>query len=1049
MPLTLGRRSILITAAVLACLFACSAPALAVRRCRIGLAGEFPSGYNGLLARQGLPRHILLDCQLTDPGVLNRYEILLVTNLAGPVIAEAMPVLLEYARQGGTLLLDSNAVPPEEVVAGARGAFKHAPLIIVSGADNPLAALLGQGQQFQCVGGTRFLDPEGAPGVRVLARYEGKAVPPGQLLPAPPNAGTPAIWEKPFGQGRLLYSGPALGWAFSLVGERFEPLVVALLRHLTGERGDPQLVPEGLHLGNKQSASSLKVANLPPDPEERPAEPVRTPLRRPAGKAARLPVGVLPLDTDADPGHFNLSGSYLPGKRSAEVLLHYWSAGTCVRVALMPTQARIARVENGKVTGQAALALSGAGAVPFVIKERWDSIVLHAAGQRAVVSARDLWEGKFGTRGDALSEIRFQSVEPAVFSDDFMRTAAEPGAWEVAGGQWECAPVQNPDMGANPFTYSAASREAAWASAGFPFWDDYVFQAAVKPTSAGGAVGLCVYFQDSGNHLRFRAIVQESLAKVADGFTLYRQRDGKPEMLAEGGGCLVKGQWYRIAVRVSGDTITASVDGRPVLTARDTTYPGGRVALFVRDASARFDDVQVQPAHAVPFSEGGLDTSTPRFAGIIDVDTWAAPATQWEASFGVPGLFWRRGQFHGDVSLSLRLGENGRMGEWGSGRVGERAKGRVGERGSGASLASGEGQGLTLLLASDGVRPESGYALVVRPADTGAGAASGPARVSSSTRRPLAPSRKSAPGSARRTAAGAPISHSPTPPLPHSPTSTPAYRAVLLRAGAVVAQGESTAGGEPLVTLQRVGARLLGWVDRRLVVEYTDPQPITDGSRMGFLAEAFRPRLSSLRLRARNVLDYTFDQAPTDWWVSGGIWEVTNRWSCTPDWSWFGGSSPEVAAIWHKRAFAGDVVLDYYVGPRMYNRGANRPQEVCKDFNAVICGDGRSATSGYSFAVGAEENGAGVRLLRNNTVVATNDAFRFYSGAHNRWFSLRVEKQGDTVSLYIEGQKMLSYTDPHPLPGGYVGLWTRDNGVMIPRVTLYYQAMTGQTLSAF
>jgi 3-oxoacyl-[acyl-carrier-protein] synthase II len=63
----------------------------------------------------------------------------------------------------------------------------------------------------------------------------------------------------------------------------------------------------------------------------------------------------------------------------------------------------------------------------------------------------------------------------------------------------------------------------------------------------------------------------------------------------------------------------------------DSTLPfvlgttGGGIALYVQGGSARFDDVRVQPAGADDAVRSSLDGHTARFAGMIDVDSWAAP----------------------------------------------------------------------------------------------------------------------------------------------------------------------------------------------------------------------------------------------------------------------------------------------------------------------------------------------------------------------------------------------------------------------------------------
>ena len=219
------------------------------------------------------------------------------------------------------------------------------------------------------------------------------------------------------------------------------------------------------------------------------------------------------------------------------------------------------------------------------------------------------------------------------------------------------------------------------------------------------------------------------------------------------------------------------------------------------------------------------------------------------------------------------------------------------------------------------------------------------------------------------------------------------------------------------LSLRRAGTRVLGLVEDRVVLKA--PYAGGGGGRVALRAVGFRPRLSRVALWAANVRDYTFDTAPVDWWVGSGEWDVTNRWSCTPDWSWFGGYSPEVAAIWHKWPLRGDVVLDLYAAPKMIGDGPRRREQFA-DFNAVLCGDGSNIDSGYAFLVG--EQGRGARILRRGQVVAENPRFRFFGQGHNRWANIRVEKQGAILRLTVEGQVVLQWADPVPLAAGYAGI---------------------------
>jgi hypothetical protein len=224
------------------------------------------------------------------------------------------------------------------------------------------------------------------------------------------------------------------------------------------------------------------------------------------------------------------------------------------------------------------------------------------------------------------------------------------------------------------------------------------------------------------------------------------------------------------------------------------------------------------------------------------------------------------------------------------------------------------------------------------------------------------------------------------------------------------------------------------------VVRHSASGPARQLTRLGFLATDLRPRISGLRLRAGNTLDYYFDHAPTDWWIGSGTWELAVRWPCTPEWSWLAGESRGVAALWHKRRFMGNQTLDLHVGPRTVAHSENKhPREICRAFNVVLCGDGKNVNSGYSFVVGTERNGSGVTLSRNGKVVAREPAYRIYSDAHNQWINVRAQKDGNEIRLWVGDQRILDWHDPNPLPGGRLAVWTKDNGIMIPRVTVYYE----------
>ncbi|HEX8834000.1 MAG TPA: hypothetical protein VF719_07350, partial [Abditibacteriaceae bacterium] len=131
------------------------------------------------------------------------------------------------------------------------------------------------------------------------------------------------------------------------------------------------------------------------------------------------------------------------------------------------------------------------------------------------------------------------------------------------------------------------------------------------------------------------------------------------------------------------------------------------------------------------------------------------------------------------------------------------------------------------------------------------------------------------------------------------------------------------------------------------------------------------PNFEKVEIESPHVYDYTFTEAPTDWRVQSGVWEMTNRWACSPGWSWFGGRSDEVAAVWHKRKFSGDVSVQFYFAFKMGLAGAPTWKYHPSDAAITIGGDGQNLGSGYSFIIGANDNSRSV-LMKGGRVVAEN-----------------------------------------------------------------------------
>ena len=206
---------------------------------------------------------------------------------------------------------------------------------------------------------------------------------------------------------------------------------------------------------------------------------------------------------------------------------------------------------------------------------------------------------------------------------------------------------------------------------------------------------------------------------------------------------------------------------------------------------------------------------------------------------------------------------------------------------------------------------------------------------------------------------------------------------------------------------------------------------------------------ATVRVTSSNTLEYTFDTSPTDWKVECGRWGLLNKWICDPRWSWFGGRTKTLAALWNKFIFSGDISVEAHVALMMQKE--EPPYERPGDYNIAICGDGVNLDSGYTLIFGGDNN-SWTRLYRKGKMVAESwkEEHRLFSDRirhpdkpdlHQRWFHLKLEKIGNKLSFYRDNALAFTFEDPEPLADGRLGFWTIDNGFLLSRVRIAHGGM--------
>ena len=265
------------------------------------------------------------------------------------------------------------------------------------------------------------------------------------------------------------------------------------------------------------------------------------------------------------------------------------------------------------------------------------------------------------------------------------------------------------------------------------------------------------------------------------------------------------------------------------------------------------------------------------------------------------------------------------------------------------------------------------------------------------------------------------------------------YRVTVERQGKELAKRSLALAREPkLFAAERVGHALLAHVDGKVVLTAEDAEPL-DGRSVGWAASQARLETSGVNIYSRHVAVYAFHKAPTHWRTVAGDWEVTNRWACDPRWSFFAGerARDKLVAMWNKRDFGPDVTVEFAAGIRHDPDRGGSKYAYASDANVVLCGDGRDLRNGYNVVFGGWDN-TRTRILRNGKTLAETRSVRFprqYS-IHRKWFYFKIQTQGGRLRSWVDNALALEATDPEPLTGGKVALWTWDNDIMVARVRI-------------
>ena len=178
-----------------------------------------------------------------------------------------------------------------------------------------------------------------------------------------------------------------------------------------------------------------------------------------------------------------------------------------------------------------------------------------------------------------------------IFSDNFESGTSK---W-ISSGPGTAAIATD---GSNVYDLSCLMSKVFLAAAGDVTWTNVIVQARVKILSFNGSsssyyAGLCARVQDANNYY---CVTLRSDGNVAIRGDIAGSSNSIGSSNSYG---VVTGTWYTVQLEIVGSTITASINGTPVLpkcgdpAITDASLASGGIALIVDNAEAEFDDVTV------------------------------------------------------------------------------------------------------------------------------------------------------------------------------------------------------------------------------------------------------------------------------------------------------------------------------------------------------------------------------------------------------------------------------------------------------------------------
>ncbi|BCM91034.1 hypothetical protein IAD21_02898 [Abditibacteriota bacterium] len=754
------------------------------------------------------------------------------------------------------------------------------------------------------------------------------------------------------------------------------------------------------------------------------------------------------------------------------------SAQNCVLLDLESNKnlvvALLVRVQNGKRTPLKTFGFPKQKGELGLIRVGRELSVLwngNGLGQAQI----DLGGNKLGVRTSGswqVEEPQIQPTEAVVFRDDFMRASGPdspevPDEWSVQG-VWKTSGTLGPradaSLSPNPFVFRASGAGDHVAKAGKWWWSGYSISASVRAVAAdednSPLVAAIEGFSDGKNGVRGEVDFGTGVARIlVNGHIVAASSPFDASI----------GEWHRLRLEPTNGSVRFLFDGNEVVHA-NCSLAQGSVALRAKTGTQNFvdfDDVRVGQGTQSDkdWGEGDLPE---RLVKDRLMRNWANAASAWKRSQS--GIWWHTGDFWSDSNLQIPLPTLAKEGDGFRFYVGANPQNPpLGALVAAVSRKNGKlavrlnGQTATMPFSSDAkntvrltlratpkghedVLVWNGKPLFVLPAGARTGTKVGIEPTHNGLPLPIPPLEKLTLHATTFERDGHSVIG-----VNITPVSPQIARDMGLpdATGAVIDNVENDSPAQLAgfqngdVVRAANGARVLD-VDtmRSAVGGVRAPGTVTidilrskgDGSGLNW---------AGCRATTPNQLDYAFTSAPVDWKSARGNWEIAERWTCSPQWSFFAGQQDEFPLLWSRFALRGDWTLEAYVAtPMDLTRGERSPMDL-----NISVGDGRNISSGYSFAFAAQNREKNI-IWRGNSI-AIEKPFEMPAGAgetHQDWFYVRLERRQTLRGVHfkwsVNGKTLGEYDDNAPLKNANrLAFWTKNGAMSLARVRLWHDGL--------